>query len=74
MGQKIDLEIKKHLNANDNENTKHLCDAAKVGLRREVQCDMAFLQKQENSQVNNQTYHLKTLKEKRTNKNKVSRR
>lgn len=40
-------------------NHKTSMGCSKSSSKKEIHSDMAFLQKQENSQVNNQTYHLK---------------
>ena len=47
--------------------TQNLCDAAKAVLRGKFIAIQAYLKKQEKSQVNNLTLHLKKL-ERRTNK------
>ena len=56
-------EIKKYFETNDNENTtiQNLWDAAKAVLRGKFIAIQAFLKKQEKSQVNNLTLHLKKL-------------
>ena len=56
-------EIKKYLETNDNENTttQSLWDAAKAVLRRKFIAIKSHLKKQENSQINNLTLHLKKL-------------
>ena len=67
--EEIKEEIKKHLETNDNENTtiQILWDAAKAVLRGKFIAIQAYLKKQEKSQINNLTLHLKEL-ERRTNK------
>ena len=59
----IKQEIKNYLEANDSENTKtqNLWDAAKAVLRGKFIAIQAYLKKQETSQVNNLTLHLKQL-------------
>ena len=67
--QEIPEEIKKYLEANDNENTmiKNLWDAAKAVLKGKFIPIQSYLKKQEKSQINNLTLHLKELeKEKQT--------
>ena len=56
-------EIKKYLETNDNENmmTQNLWDAAKAVLRGKFIAIQAYLRKQEKSQINNLTLHLKEL-------------
>ena len=73
--EEIKEEIKKYLETNDNENTtiQNLWDAAKAVLRGKFIAIQAYLKKQEKSQINNLTLHLKELEKKQT-KPKVSRR
>ena len=61
-------EIKKYLETNDNENTttQNLWDAAKAVLRGKFIAIQAYLKKQEKSQVNNLTLHLKKIIEQLT--------
>ena len=61
--EEIKEEIKKHLETNDNENTtiQNLWDAAKAVLRGKFMAIQAYLKKQEKSQINNLTLHLKEL-------------
>ena len=76
--EEIKREIKKYLQRDDKENRtiQNLWDATKVVLRGKFIAIQAFLRKEEKSQINNLTYHLKELeKEKQTKKTpKVSRR
>ena len=74
--EEIKQEIKKYLETNDNENTmiQNLWDAAKVVLRGKFITIQAYLKKQENSQINNLTLHLKELEKEEQTKPKVSRR
>ena len=67
-------KFKKYLEANDNENTTilKLWDAAKAVLRGEFIVIQAFLKKQEKSQINNLTYHLKELEKEEQTKPKIS--
>ena len=61
--EEIKEEIKKYLKTNDNENTmpQNLWDAAKAVLRGKVRAIQSYLKKQEKSQINNLTLHLKQL-------------
>ena len=56
-------EIKKYLETNDNENTttQNLWDAANAVLRGKFITIQSYLKKQETSQINNLTLHLKQL-------------
>ena len=59
--QRITEEINKYLETNDNENTviQNLWDAAKAVLRGKFIPIQPYLKKQETSQINNLTLHLK---------------
>ena len=61
--EEIKEEIKKYLETNDNENTmtQNLWDAAKAVLRGKFIAIQSYLKKQETSQINNLTLHLKQL-------------
>ena len=74
--QEITEEIKKYLETNDNENTmtQDLWDAAKKVLRGKFIAIQSYLRKQETSQTNNLTLHLKQLEKGKQNISKVSRR
>ena len=63
--EEIKEEIKKYLKTNDNENTttQNLLDAAKTVLRGKFIGTQSYLKKQETSQINNLTLHLKQLEE-----------
>ena len=63
MTEEIKEEIKKYLETNDNENTttQNLWDAAKLVLRGKFIAIQSYLRKQETSQINNLTLHLKQL-------------
>ena len=65
----IKEEIKKYLETNDNENTmiQNLWDAAKAVLRGKFIAIQAYLKKQEKSQVNNLSLHLKELEKEKQN-------
>ena len=61
--EEIKEETKKYLKTNDNENTtiQNLWDAAKAVLRGKFRAIQTYLKKQETSQINNLTLHLKQL-------------
>ena len=60
----------------ENENTtlQNLWNAAKAVLRGKFIALQAFLKKQEKSQINNLTYHLKELEKEGQTKSKVNRK
>ena len=74
--EEIKEEIKKYLETNYNKNTtiQNVWDAAKAVLRGKLITIQAYLKKQEKSQVNNLTLHLKELEKEEQTKPKVSRR
>ena len=53
---------------------QNLWDAAKAVLRGKFRAIQAYLKKQEESQINNLTLHLKELEKEEQTKPKVSRR
>ena len=61
--EEIKEEIKKYLEANDNEDTtlQNLWDAAKAVLRGKFIAVQVHLRKQEKAQINNLNLHLKKL-------------
>ena len=61
--EEIKKEIQKYLETNDNKNTttQNLLDAAKAVLRGKFIAIQSYLKKQETSQINNLTLHLKEL-------------
>ena len=61
--QEITEEIRKYLETNDNENmmTQNLWDAAKALLKGMFIAIQSYLKKQDTSQINNLTLHLKQL-------------
>ena len=61
--EEIKEEIKKYLETNDNENMtiQNLWDVAKAVLRGKFIAIQAYLKKQEKSQINNLTLHVKEL-------------
>ena len=71
--QEITEEIKKYLETNDNENTttQNLWDAQGRGKFIAIQ---SYLKKEETSQINNLTLHLKQLKKEEQKNPKVRRR
>ena len=74
--EEIKEEIKKYLETNDNENTmmQNLWNAAKAVLSGKFIAIQAYLKKQEKSQINSLTLHLKELEKEEQTKHKVSRR
>ena len=71
--EEIKEEIKKYLETNDNENTmtQNLWDEAKAVLRGKFIAIRAYLKKQDKSQINNLTLHLKELEKEGQTKPKV---
>ena len=61
--EEIKEEIKKYLETNDNKNMmiQNLWDAGKAVLREKFLAIQSYLKKQEKSQINNLTLHLKEL-------------
>ena len=74
--EEIKEEIKNYTETNDNESTvtQNLWDAAKAVLRGKFIAIQSHLRKQEKSQINNLTLHLKQLEKEEKRKPKVSRR
>ena len=74
--EEIKEEIKKYLETNENENTtsQNLWDSAKAVLRGKFIAIQSYLKKQETSQINNLTLHLKQLEKEEQENPKVSRR
>ena len=78
--QKIAEEIKKEIkiciemNENENTITQNLRDTVKAVLRGKFIAIQAYLKKQEKSQINNLTLHLKQLEKEEMNNPRVSRR
>ena len=74
--EEIKGEIKKYLETNDNGDTmtENLWDAAKAVLRGKFITIQSYLKKQETSQINNLTLHLKQLEKEEQKNPKVSRR
>ena len=74
--QQITEEIKIWIEMNENENTttQNLWDTAKAVLREKFIAIQAYLKKQEKSQINNLTLHLKQLEKEEMKNPRVSRR
>ena len=74
--EEIKGEIKKYLQTNDNGDmrTENLWNAAKAVLREKFIAILSSLKKQETSQLNNLTLHLKQLEKEEQKNPKVSRR
>ena len=74
--EEIKEEINKYVETNDNKNTatQNQWDAAKAVLRGKFIAIQSYLKKQEKSQINNLTSHLKELEKEEQTKPKVSRR
>ena len=74
--EKIKEEIEKYLETNDNENrtTRNLWDAAKTVLKGKFIAIQSYVKKQEESQINSLTLHLKQLEKEEQTKPKVIRR
>ena len=68
--EEIIEEIKQYLEKNENESTiiQNLWDAAKAVLRGKFVAIRSYLRKQEKSQVNNLTLHLKQLEKEESTK------
>ena len=75
MGE-IKMEIKTHIETNENENTTtpNLRDSVNAVLRGRFTEVQAYLKKQEKHQINNLTLHLKQLEKEKQKSPKVSRR
>ena len=74
--EELKEEIKKYLETNENKNMtiQNLWDAANTVLRGKLIVIQAYFRKQEKSQINNLTLHLKQLEKGEQTKPKVSRR
>ena len=71
--EEIKKEIKICIETNENENT-NLWDTVKAVLRGKFIAIQAYLKKQEKSQINNLTLHLKQLEKEKMKNPRVSRR
>ena len=74
--QQITEEIKICIEMNENENTttQNLWDTVKAVLRGRFIAIQAYVKKQEKSQINNLTLHLKQLEKEEMENPRVSRR
>ena len=78
--QQITEEIKKEIkicietNENENTTTRNLWDTVKAALRGKFITIQAYLKKQEKSQINNLTLHIKQLEKEEMKNPRVSRR
>ena len=74
--QKVKEEIKKYMEANENDNTinQNLWDTAKAVIRGKYIAIQAFLKKEERFQMHNLTLHLKELEKEQQIKPQTSRR
>ena len=78
--QQITEEIKKEIkiciemNENENTTTQNLWDTVKAVLRGKLIAIQAYLKKQDKSQINNLTLHLKQLEKEEMKNPSVSRR
>ena len=74
--QQITKEIKICIETNENENTTtpNLWDTVKAVLRGRFRAIQAYLKKQEKSQINNLTLHLKQLEKEKMENPRVSRK
>ena len=62
------------MNENENTTTQNLWDTVKAVLRGRFTAIQAYLKKQEKTQINNLTLHLKQLEKEEMKKPRVSRR
>ena len=62
------------MNENENKTTQNLWDTIKAVLRGKFIAVQAYLKKQEKSQINNLTLHLKQLEKEEMENPRVSRR
>ena len=73
--EEIKKEIKIYIETNENENTtQNLWDTVKAVLGGRFIAVQAYLKKQEKSQINNLTLHLKQLEKEEMKKPRVCRR
>ena len=74
--QQITEEVKICIETNENENTttQNLCNTVKAVLRGRFIAIQAYLKKQEKSQINNLTLHLKQLEKEEMKNPRISRR
>ena len=69
-----EIKICIEMNKNENTTTQNLWDTVKAVLRRRFIALQAYLKKQEKSQINNLTLHLKQLQKEEMKNPRVSRR
>ena len=69
-----EIKICKEMNENENTTTQNLWDTVKAVLRGRFIALQAYLKKQEKSQINNLTLHLKQLENEEMKNPRVSRR
>ena len=75
VNNEIKEDIKRYLeNESENTTTQNLWGTAKAVLRGKFTAWQAYLKKQEKSQINNLTFHLKEPEKEQLTKPKVSRR
>ena len=71
---KNDIRICIETNENENTTTQNLWDTIKAVLRGKFRAIQAYLKKQEKSQINNLTVHLKQVEKEEMENPRVSRR
>ena len=71
---KTEIKICIEMNENENTTTQNLWDTIKAVLRGKFIAIQAYLKKQDKSQINNLTLHLKQLEKEDTKNPRVSRR
>ena len=69
-----EIKICTQMNENENTTTQNLWDTVKAVLRGRFIAKQAYLKKQEKSQINNLTLHLKQLEKEEMKNPRVSRR
>ena len=72
--EEIKKEIKICIETNENTTTQNLWDTVKAVLRGKLIAIQAYLKRQEKSQINNLTVHLKQLEKEEMKNPRVSRR
>ena len=68
----ITREIRKYFDMNENKNTTNLWSAAKAVFREKFVAVNAYINKEERSQINDPTFHLKKLDKEEQSKPKIS--
>ena len=69
-----EIKIRMEMNENENTTTQNLWDTVQAVLRGRFIALQAYLKKQEKSQINNLTLHLKQLEKEEMKNHRVSRR